>query len=104
MQVRPMATGSVRTSTWSQLQSLASQLRVFHGYRTLWLDEERQQVVHSEPDEMLEDEGLRYIDTVMQPDAEALAVVLGVVPACEVEPRIAPPVMPPLGVFSGAPA
>lgn len=89
-----MASAAVFATSWTHLQALASQLRVFDGYRTLWLDEQRQAVVHSEPDEELEAEGLLYVDTVMQPDAEALAVILGVIPTAEPEGRpaaVAPP-------------
>jgi len=80
-----MPSSAVSTTSWTHLHALASQLRVFGGYRTLWMDESRCQVVHSEPDEALEGEGLTYIDTVMQPDAETLAVLLGVVPTAEPE-------------------
>ncbi len=80
-----MPSAVASTTSWTHLQALASQLRVFGGYRTLWLDEARHQVVHTEPDEELEAEGLLYVDTVMQPDAETLAVLLGVVPAAGAE-------------------
>ncbi|MBL4689416.1 MAG: hypothetical protein JKY37_32805 [Nannocystaceae bacterium] len=87
---------AVLTTSWTHLQALASQLRVFGGYRTLWLDEVAHRVVHSEPDELLEAEGLTYVDTVLHPDAETLAVVLGVVPAAEPEPQsMRPPVAAP---------
>lgn len=95
-----MASATVSTTSWTHLQALASQLRVFGGYRTLWLDEQRHQVLHTEPDEELEAQGLLYIDTVMHPDAETLAVLLGVVPTNDVEPAVVPMAtpMPPLSV------
>ena len=77
----------VATTSWTHLQALASQLGVFDGHRTLWLDEERNLVVHAEPDDDLEEEGLLYIDTVMKPDAEDLAIILGVIPTSEPEHR-----------------
>ncbi|MEM6996193.1 MAG: hypothetical protein AAF721_37145 [Myxococcota bacterium] len=98
-----MPSAAVSTTSWTHLQALASQLRVFGGYRTLWLDEARHQVVHSEPDEELEGEGLLYIDTVMHPGAETLAVLLGVVPTAESEPevpRARPLASPPLAAAS----
>lgn len=78
-----MSPGVFATTSWSHLQALESQLRVFGGYRTLWLDEAGHRVVHAEPDEALESEGLTYVDTVLHPNAEELAVLLGVVPAAE---------------------
>lgn len=55
---------------------LVRQLRAFHGYRTLWLDEQQQSLVHAEPDEELENLGFRYVATLMRPGPEALAEAL----------------------------
>lgn len=55
---------------------LVRQLRGFHGYRTLWLDGGGR-VVHAEPEFELEDEGYRYIATLMRPGPEQLAEALG---------------------------
>ncbi|MEM7157325.1 MAG: hypothetical protein AAF799_31050 [Myxococcota bacterium] len=55
---------------------LVRQLRAFHGYRTLWLDEQRQSLWHAEPEEELEALGYRYVATLMRPGPEALAEAL----------------------------
>jgi len=55
---------------------LVSQLRVFHGFRTLWLDEGRRAILHAEPEEELEAHGYRYVATLMQPGPEELAEAL----------------------------
>jgi hypothetical protein len=55
---------------------LVRQLRAFHGYRTLWLDQRRQGLLHAEPDLELEDEGYHYVATLMQPGPEELAEAL----------------------------
>ncbi len=57
--------------------ALVAQLRAFHGYRTLWLDEQRGQILHAEPEDELEAEGYRYVATLMRPSPEALADALG---------------------------
>lgn len=55
---------------------LVRQLRAFDGYRTLWVDPKGTQLLHAEPDELLEDEGYRYVATLMRPGPEALAEAL----------------------------
>ncbi|MCA9706658.1 MAG: hypothetical protein KDK70_12465 [Myxococcales bacterium] len=56
---------------------LVRQLRAFHGYRTLWIDEGGTEIVHAEPEEELEAEGYRYVATLLRPGPEALADALG---------------------------
>ena len=54
---------------------LVQQLRIFHGYRTLWI-EPTGLVMHTEPDDELEKEGYRYVATLNQPGPEELAEAL----------------------------
>lgn len=80
-----------------RVSDLVRQLRAFHGYRTLWLDERRQAVLHAEPEEELEALGYRYVATLMQPGPEELAEALGragvrSVPAQTSSPGLAWPV------------
>lgn len=70
----------MHTRTEAQLEALASQLRAFNGYRTLWMEESptgaTAQVVHTEPDVELEAHGYRYVATVLAPSADALGSLL----------------------------
>ena len=56
---------------------LVAQLRAFHGYRTLWVDDGHTEIVHAEPEEELEALGYRYVATLMRPGPEVLAEALG---------------------------
>lgn len=57
-----------------ELHCLRSGLWAHHGFRTLWWDRTRDQVVHTEPDdEMDECEDLVYVATLMRPSIEELA-------------------------------
>lgn len=70
----------MHTRTEAQLEALASQLRAFNGYRTLWIEEgpgdATGQVVHTEPEVELEADGYRYVGTVLAPSVDALASML----------------------------
>ena len=64
----------------TRIDELVSDLDCYSGYRSLWLDPQGR-IVHSEPEEMLELRGFRYITTLMQPDREELtAAILMAVP------------------------
>ncbi len=64
----------------ARIDELVNDLAHYSGHRTLWLDA-RGEVIHSEPEDMLEVHGYRYISTLFHPDREELtAAVLRVVP------------------------
>ncbi|MBK8265788.1 MAG: hypothetical protein IPK80_31230 [Nannocystis sp.] len=60
----------------AQVSRLVDELRLYNGYRTLWLDR-RGYVCHSEPDDELETHGYTYLTTVMRPSYDELAATLG---------------------------
>lgn len=64
----------------ARIDDLVSDLAGYAGHRTLWLDSAGD-IVHSEPDAILETHGFRYISTLFQPNREELtAAILRVVP------------------------
>jgi hypothetical protein len=58
-----------------RVDELVGDLAGYHGYRTLWLDPHGE-IVHAEPDDMLEELGYDSIATLMQPDRDQLTVAL----------------------------
>lgn len=60
-----------------RIADLVAELRAYHGYRTLWIDQARGLVLHAEPDDQLEARGYRYVATLMRPGPEVLAEALG---------------------------
>jgi hypothetical protein len=64
----------------SRIDELVLELRQYNGHRTLWLDE-LGDLIHSEPDDMLEVRGFQYITTMFRPDREDLTcAVLKLIP------------------------
>lgn len=61
--------------TRERIEALASQLRAFTGYRTLWVGGDGG-VLHTEPDVEDAPDGYRYAGTLMQPDEDELDAVL----------------------------
>lgn len=59
----------------ARVEQLTQALGAFSGYRTLWLAPD-QELVHAEPELELEEEGYRYVATLMQPDRDALTEAL----------------------------
>lgn len=55
---------------------VASQLRCFHGHRTVWIDPQGR-LWHTEPEQELETLGWRYVGTFMRPDDETLEIAVG---------------------------
>ena len=60
----------------AHIAELTESLAAHHGFRTVWMSAEGQ-LFHTEPDEELEDEGFRYIATLMRPDQDELRASLG---------------------------
>jgi hypothetical protein len=58
-----------------RVDELVGDLAGYHGHRTLWLDSQGQ-ILHSEPDDMLEEHGYDYVATLFQPDREQLTCAL----------------------------
>ncbi len=64
----------------SRIDELVIELRQFNGHRTVWLDESGE-LIHSEPEDMLEVRGFQYITTMFRPNREELTcAVLKLVP------------------------
>lgn len=64
----------------SRVDEIVSELAQFHGYRTVWLGE-RGNLIHAEPEDMLEVRGFRYIATLLKPSREELtSAALKIVP------------------------
>lgn len=64
----------------ARVDELVSDLAAYSGHRTLWLDPGGD-IVHSEPDEELEDRGFAYVATLFQPSRDELnAAVLKRIP------------------------
>lgn len=64
----------------SRIDELVIELHSFNGHRTVWLDEEGE-LIHSEPEDMLEVRGFQYITTMFRPNREELTyAVLKLVP------------------------
>jgi hypothetical protein len=55
----------------SRIDELVQELAQYRGFRTVWLSEEGE-LVHSEPEDMLEVRGFVYLTTVFRPDREEL--------------------------------
>ena len=63
-----------------RLDQLVDELAQYSGHRTLWLSEAGD-LIHSEPEDMLEVHGYRYIATLFHPGREELTTAtLKVVP------------------------
>lgn len=77
----------------SSLADLSLALSRYRGYRALWLDG-RGGIVHSEPDDELGEQGLRYVGCVLNPSLEALTELL--LPWLPLDHQ-APPVRAPVG-------
>jgi hypothetical protein len=58
-----------------RVDELVGDLAGYHGHRTIWLDP-RGDLVHAEPDDMLEELGFDYVATLMRPDRDQLTGVL----------------------------
>jgi len=64
----------------SRIEELISELRQFNGHRTVWLSESGE-LIHAEPEDMLEVRGFHYITTLFRPTREELTcAVLKLVP------------------------
>ncbi|MFO7563543.1 MAG: hypothetical protein R6X02_12930 [Enhygromyxa sp.] len=55
----------------SRIDELVLELRQFNGHRTVWRSESGE-LVHSEPEDMLEVRGFAYITTLFRPTREEL--------------------------------
>jgi hypothetical protein len=55
----------------SRIDELILELRQYNGHRTVWLSESAE-LVHSEPDDMLEVRGFAYITTMFRPSRDEL--------------------------------
>jgi hypothetical protein len=64
----------------SRIDELVIELRDFNGHRTVWLSESGE-LIHSEPEDMLEVRGFAYITTLFRPTRDDLTcAVLKLVP------------------------
>ena len=64
----------------SRIDDIVSELAQFNGYRTVWYGE-RGELVHAEPEDMLEIRGFAYVATLFQPTREELTTAaLKVIP------------------------
>jgi hypothetical protein len=64
----------------SRIDELISELRQFNGHRTVWLSDQGE-LIHAEPEDMLEIRGFHYITTTFRPNREELTCsVLKLVP------------------------
>jgi hypothetical protein len=61
----------------TRIEALLGDLAEYHGYRTLWLDPQGE-LLHAEPDDMLEELGFEYVATLMRPTRDELLAVFGV--------------------------
>ena len=71
-----MPTAPIDASLAAHLDALVTQLRVFCGHRTLWIDDATGRLVHAEPDDELDDRGFRYVGTVMAPGRDELTALI----------------------------
>jgi len=55
----------------SRIDELVLELRQFNGHRTVWLSE-LGELIHAEPEDMLEVRGFNYIATLFRPSREEL--------------------------------
>lgn len=55
----------------SRIDELVLELRQYNGHRTVWLSEVGE-LIHSEPDDMLEVRGFAYITTMFRPTRDEL--------------------------------
>ncbi|HLT35199.1 MAG TPA: hypothetical protein VK034_02915 [Enhygromyxa sp.] len=55
----------------SRIDELVLELRQFNGHRTVWLSE-LGELVHSEPEDMLEVRGFSYVSTLFRPTRDEL--------------------------------
>lgn len=62
---------SARWFTTTDLFNLSVQLQVFHGYRTVWLDDAGR-LWHTEPEDLLEEQGFRYVGSFLRPTVDEL--------------------------------
>jgi hypothetical protein len=58
-----------------RVDELVGDLAGYHGHRTLWLDP-RGDIVHAEPDDLLEELGYDFVATLLRPDRELLTSAL----------------------------
>jgi hypothetical protein len=64
----------------SRIDELVIELHQFNGHRTVWLSESGE-LIHSEPEDMLEVRGFAYITTLFRPTRDDLTcAVLKLVP------------------------
>lgn len=61
----------------TRIEALLGDLAEYHGYRTLWLDPQGE-LLHAEPDDMLEELGFEYVATLMRPTRDELLALFGV--------------------------
>ncbi|NVB39410.1 hypothetical protein G6O69_16325 [Pseudenhygromyxa sp. WMMC2535] len=59
----------------ARIDELVLDLACYSGHRTLWLDD-RGEIIHSEPDDLLETRGYSYIATLFQPEREELTTAI----------------------------
>jgi hypothetical protein len=71
------ARGSLLRMPWTlaAVEALCSELAVFSGYRSLFVDRHGH-LWHVEPDVELEEEGFRHVATLMRPTPELLVSLL----------------------------
>jgi hypothetical protein len=55
----------------SRIDDLVLELRQFNGHRTVWLSEAGE-LIHSEPEDMLEVRGFVYVTTLFRPTRDEL--------------------------------
>ena len=55
----------------TRIAQLADELAHYHGHRTVWLSENGE-LVHAEPEDMLELRGFTYVLTTFRPSCEEL--------------------------------
>lgn len=55
----------------SRIHELVLELRQYNGHRTVWLSESGE-LLHSEPEDMLEVRGFAYITTMFRPTSDEL--------------------------------
>lgn len=58
-----------------RVDELVGDLACYHGHRTLWLDSQGD-ILHAEPDDMLEELGYDYVATLLHPNREQLTGAL----------------------------
>lgn len=64
----------------NRIEELVQELAEFRGFRTVWMGE-RGELIHAEPEDMLEIRGFTYVATLFRPTREDLtAAALRIVP------------------------